>query len=151
MKIKKLFKKLLPKRKLDRNSALAIALLPGIMLIVIHGIFTVTNIYEWYFPQLDIPMHILGGASVAWAAWALVYYARSVKKLPRLPFWFGALCAVGITAIVGVVWEFYEFIHDVLTGSLFQLGTADTMKDLADDLLGAFILSLLVGKKLLKK
>jgi len=142
------------KPRLDRNTAIALALLPGVMLMVVQRIFIVTHAYDWYLPQLDIPMHIIGGASVAWAAWALMSYARSVKKLPKLPFWFSVLVAVSAAALVGVLWEHYEFLNDVFLHTdqqLAQYGTADTMKDLADDLIGALLLSVLVGRRMLKK
>ncbi len=142
------------KYRVDRNTAFALALLPGIMLMVVQQIFLTTHVYEWYLPQLDIPMHIIGGASVAWAVWALMNYARSVKKLPKLPFWFSVFIAVGAAALVGVLWEHYEFLHDVYLHTdeqLAQFGTSDTMKDLADDLIGGFLLSVLIGRKMLKK
>ena len=142
------------KYRVDRNTAFALALLPGIMLMVVQQIFLTTHVYEWYLPQLDIPMHIIGGASVAWAVWALMNYARSEKKLPKLPFWFSVFIAVGAAALVGVLWEHYEFLHDVYLHTdeqLAQFGTSDTMKDLADDLLGGFLLSVLIGRKMLKK
>jgi hypothetical protein len=152
--MKKFFNLKVKKLHLDRNSALALALLPGIMLMVLQQIFVVTHAYEWYVPWLDTPMHILGGATVAWATWALVSYAITVKKLPKLPFWFSVFVAVGAAALVGVLWEHYEFLHDVYLKTqeqLAQYGTADTMKDLANDLLGAFVLSILLGRKMLKK
>lgn len=149
----KLFQRKL-KYRLDRNTAFALALLPGIMLMVVQQIFLITHAYEWYLPQLDIPMHIMGGASVAWAVWTLTCYARTVKKLPKLPFWFSVFVAVGTSALVGVLWEHYEFLHDVFLHTqeqLAQYGTSDTMKDLADDLIGGFLLSVLVGRRMLKK
>ena len=152
--MKKLFERMAGKHRLDRNTAFALAILPGIMLMVVQRIFVVTHMYEWYVPQLDIPMHIVGGASVAWAAWALMSYARTVKKLPKLPFWFSVFVAVGAAALVGVLWEHYEFLHDVILHTnqqLSQFGTADTMKDLADVLIGGLLLSVLIGRRMLKK
>jgi hypothetical protein len=152
--MKKLFKRSVGKIRLDLRSALALALLPGIFLMVLQYIFLEFNVYEWYFPQLDIPMHIMGGATVAWAAWALLSYAIGAKKLPSLPFWFAVAFAVGIAATVGILWEFYEFVTDVVFnthGQMWQFGPGDTMKDFANDLMGAFLLSVLVGRKMLKK
>ena len=139
---------------LDRNTAFALALLPGIMLFVLEYIFRSLNFYEGSFSQIDIAMHILGGASVAWVAWAFMRYARTVKKLPLLSFWFSVLAAVGAAAIVGVLWEQYQFLHDTFLHTDYQLmefGISDTMKDLADDLIGGFLLSILIGRRMLKK
>gem|GEM_PF-1613175 len=48
---------------------------------------------------------------------------------------------LGFVALIGVLWEFYEFLHDfyLLTGgkiSVFQNSFADTIKDLFFDLVG---------------
>jgi hypothetical protein len=138
----------------DRNTAFALALLPGIMLFVLEYVFRFLNFYGGSFSQIDIAMHILGGASVAWAVWAFMRYARAVKKMPILPFWFSVIFVVGAAAIVGVLWEQYQFLHDTFFHTDYQLtefGISDTMKDLADDLIGGFLLSVLVGRKMLKK
>lgn len=142
------------KQPLDRNTAIALALLPGVLVFVLQHVFTIIFLQEGPFLQYDIILHILGGAAVAWAAWVFMNYARTIKKLPMLPFWFAVIFAVGATAIIGVLWEHYQFLHDVFLHTdeqQFEFGTSDTMKDLADDLLGGFLLSVLVGKRMLKK
>ena len=142
------------KSRLDRNTAIALALLPGIMLFVLAYVMGILNIKEGPFSQFDIILHVLGGGTVAWAAWVFMSYARMIKKLPPLPFWFSAAFAVGIAAIVGVLWEHYQFLHDVFLHTdeqQYEFGTADTMKDLANDLIGGLLLSVLVGRKMLKK
>ena len=152
--MKKLLGVKLGKTHPDWNTSLALACLPGMLLVfVLQKVFLYLNIYTWYFNQLDVFMHLIGGASVAWAVWAIMSYARSIKKLPPLPFWFAVMFAVGMALTVGVFWEFYEFLSDQLLHTdhqLVQFGVADTMKDLADDLIGALLLSVLVGRKMLK-
>jgi ribosomal protein S9 len=142
------------KSRLDRNTAIALALLPGIMVFVLEYVLTILNIKEGPFSQFDIVMHILGGGAVAWAAWVYMGYARAVKKLPLLPFWFSVAFAVGAAAIVGVLWEHYQFLHDTFLHTdeqQLEFGISDTMKDLANDLIGSFLLSVLIGRKMLKK
>jgi hypothetical protein len=150
----KLFKSLAQKNKMDFRSASIIALLPGIVLLLIHDVFLRTNIY-YVIANMDIAMHLIGGAAVAWATWTFVVYGYEAKKLPKLPLGLMVIFAVGMSCMVGVVWEFYEFIHDVYMGTDYQnvltTGVADTMKDLANDLIGAFVLSVVAGPKLLKK
>jgi len=151
--MRKLFKFRIDKPHIDGRTAMALAVFPGIILMVLQYIFLEYNVYTWYFPQLDIPMHILGGASVAWAAWVGIAYSIRIKKLPKLPFWFAIIFAVGVAAIVGIAWEFYEFIGDVINNTsqqMWQFGPGDTMKDFADDIIGAVLLSIAVGKKMLK-
>ena len=148
----KLFRRIFHKPKLDFRTAVAVALLPGVMLMVVQEVFLLSRLYEWYFPQMDILMHILGGATVAWAAFALMHYGIVAKRLSKPPFYFALLAAVGAAAVVGILWELYEYFHDFFKHAVeYQLGTDDTMKDLANDLLGGLLASLLLGKRLLKK
>ncbi len=110
------------------------------------------------WPYFDIPMHLLGGASIAvmmLVAWdmGLGYGKGSLSSIPLLV---KALTVIGFVAIIGIVWEWHEFIHDfILTmrGLPFipaQPSIGDTMKDLFNDLVGgsvAFGLSLMCKKK----
>jgi hypothetical protein len=140
--------------RLDRNTTIALAILPGIMVFIFSYLFTVLGFREGLLAQFDVILHILGGAAVAWAAWVFMGYARAVKKLPPLPFWFAVVFAVGVAAIIGVLWEHYQFLHDTFLHTdeqQLEFGTSDTMKDLADDLIGSFLLSVLIGRKMLKK
>lgn len=152
--MKKLFRFRLTKPQIDGKTAIALAVFPGIILMVLQYIFIEYNVYTWYFPQLDIPMHIVGGASVAWAVWVALSYLIQIKQLPKMPFWFAIAFVVGMTATVGIAWEFYEFIGDIMNNTqqqMWQFGPGDTMKDFADDIIGAFILSMAIGRKMLKK
>jgi len=97
------------------------------------------------WPYFDIPMHFLGGASIAvmgLVAWdmGLGYGQRSLSSIP---FLVKAVAVIGLVAIVGIVWEWLEFIHDferAFTQVIFipaQPSIGDTMKDLFFDLFGA--------------
>ncbi len=89
---------------------------------------------------LDIPFHIAGGAAAAWAGFLLYSLFRREKSTinitPRPLFY---LYLIGITALIGILWEHYEFLHDYLAQSIMQPSLTDTMKDLANDLLGALL------------
>jgi hypothetical protein len=133
-------------------SVIVKALSPGFLLGCLHLIFTYSGFYlnsgwDW----IDIPLHITGGACVAFAAAMFIAYAIKIKKVPPLPWYFFILSVIGVVILVGVVWEFYEFLADVFYPVILrQPSNADTMKDLADDLIGGFLLSILVGQKILK-
>lgn len=51
-----------------------------------------------------------------------------------------AIMVLAFVALVGVFWEFFEFVSDFFVESkrsgLFQMGAADTLSDLFFDLLG---------------
>lgn len=88
----------------------------------------------WWF---DIPMHILGGAV---AAWSLARFFERYKKTVLLkPLVFTLFVLVSGTALIGVLWEVYEFFLHVVTGFITQPSVADTVADLVNDLVGAFL------------
>ena len=70
---------------------------------------------------------------------AHISIGTGVSSVPNV---FGALVlTLGFVALIGVFWEFYEFLRDfyLLTGgkiSVFQSSFADTVKDLFFDLVG---------------
>lgn len=103
------------------------------------------------WPPLDIPMHFLGGFATAWSLQRLYWkYAKTGGLMIRPPLLF-FLCLVSLSALVGVAWEGYEYIHDLLYPlHHFQPSVADTMGDLALDVVGGAvfaILSLFFGRK----
>ena len=97
----------------------------------------------WKAPWLDNIMHFWGGAVVAMGMiWWTFYSAKISASAKNLPKFYTAIIILGFTALVGVFWEFYELIVDMLITknnyiSLFQQGgLLDTLKDLFLDLLG---------------
>lgn len=90
--------------------------------------------YSWY----DIPMHVLGGVCVGYLFFALfgpmfhdaaIAHATERAKILVIAIAFGAL--------VGTLWEFFEFAMGYFFSWFLQSGIGDTMKDLFDDMLGA--------------
>lgn len=103
------------------------------------------NFLGWYYavPWLDIPMHLAGGAWVG----LLFFYIFGVRKSvfsPGNSLYF-LICGLGFAALIGILWEFYEFAMDVLVWKSYPVWAApgyihfDTLKDLFNDLLGAFV------------
>ncbi|MBI3335165.1 MAG: hypothetical protein HY001_01555 [Candidatus Portnoybacteria bacterium] len=88
-----------------------------------------------HFAWLDIPMHLAGGVFAGlWARLALIKNGErfDLKNIIML---------LGIVALVGVFWEFFEWIIDHTLGVWFSLpqvqaSVDDTMGDLLFDLLG---------------
>lgn len=95
-------------------------------------------------PWFDIPMHILGGVATACTGLVLYTIARTYNpKWSITPRWLFYICTIGFVALVGVLWEHYEFLHDSFFKSNMQPSNTDTMKDFFNDLVGG-ILFLLV-------
>lgn len=92
-------------------------------------------------PWFDHVMHTLGGCAIAVMFYSYLTETRSGwwKQTPRM---WRILLMISFVMLFGVAWEWYEFIHDYLFGSHYQLGVADTMFDLLFDGLGSIITSL---------
>src|SRR5882724_2628370 len=116
-----------------------------ILIVVAHYAGIVGNLY-WTLPWYDIPMHIAGGVWVG----LLFFYLMERRtgnpmRDPLVPL---LLRTLGFVALVGVAWEFYEYVSDVFILHKYAWGDAlsgqafDTLKDLFNDLLGAFLASL---------
>lgn len=96
----------------------------------------VLDIYDPW-PHTDIPMHFLGGLSIAF------FVSRCFRALPRDAAHHSRvdvleLVLVGsLTATAAVLWEFAEFIWDRVFGTNIQLSLANAMQDMALGILGA--------------
>jgi len=111
----------------------------AIAIAIIHSIAVFYNLY-WRFLWIDIPMHFLGGVLAA------VIFIWLCEKFPghfnlSRNFFVTALAVLSFTALVGVLWEFSEFVYDVVIssrgwGALASQGVRDTIGDLFFDLLG---------------
>ena len=104
------------------------------------------NYWYWTYLWLDIPMHFLGGF---WTAMAFIYLISNYQfpisgeflKRNLLSYF---IIILSFVALIGIFWEFYEFLNDALFSSrgysqIFQQGAADTIGDLFFDLLGGTV------------
>lgn len=82
----------------------------------------------WVYPALDIPMHALGGVTVALGFLAIA------PRFARSSLWQGLMATLLVVLVVGVGWEAYEY----LTGTIFDSHApiADTLLDIVMDLIG---------------
>ena len=114
-----------------------------IAFLFLHIFATIYHLY-WLFPWFDIPMHFLGGfllAIIFFYFWRFAHISigTGVSSVPNV--FVALVLTLGFVALIGVFWEFYEFLRDfyLLTGgkiSVFQNSFADTVKDLFFDLVG---------------
>jgi hypothetical protein len=110
-----------------------------------HALATIFFGY-WKLPWLDILLHFSGGMV---AASVFLYFVNRQRSLFNFisVWWIVLLIAVSFTALVGVGWEFFEFILDSISktrGTVWQLqgGLVDTLSDLLMDLIGGAALVL---------
>lgn len=88
-------------------------------------------------------MHTLGGMLAGFLAIWFFYYRGEIIIAEHNKF-FILLAILGTAALIGVLWEFQEFLCDCFIKKSglfahFQLSLADTMSDLFFDLLGGAI------------
>lgn len=98
---------------------------------------------SWYdrISWLDIVMHVVGGAWVALLAAHLIAVRKIIS--PSQPFLERYILILGAVALVGVFWEFYEYLADVFLLKVHPFNFApdpkllpDTLSDLVNDFIG---------------
>lgn len=114
-------------------------------LVLFVGIF-LSGKFGWYdqWTHFDTLMHTLGGLAAAWFGLAILQ-----KEITHLPAWKQVLVFVSFATLAGVLWEFAEYLGGLWQDTLpwlhrwlFGGDLADTMTDLAADIIGALALSL---------
>lgn len=101
---------------------------------LVHGLDAYTRL-----PPLDRPMHVLGGAAIAYFGAVLLREAEGAGALTLHAGALRALFLLGLTALAAVAWELLERASDQVLGTGFQTGLGDTMRDLLLGLLGGAI------------
>lgn len=118
--------------------------------LVVHIVAVGAGLYQrlsWF----DIPMHYFGGFAIAILGFAMYervcsyvsFSVRSGKQGIYAMMALQGIFVIGTAVIVGVGWEWYEFLFDqfattmVAKFGMAQMGLPDTMDDLFNDTLGA--------------
>ena len=120
----------------EKRFPLSVPIALVILLSVANGVADYWHLYYiiWW---LDIPMHVLGGSSVAFAALALYFRTKRARRGEETAL-FVWLLAIASALTIGLGWEIYEYVIDrVVAAYGDQLG--DTIKDLFDDLIGGMV------------
>ena len=119
-----------------------------IIVFLVHTIAMVgLNVYA-YWPDFDVPMHMLGGASVAVAYYRGIQLLQKKKFVPKLrPMAFGVFL-LSLVVTTAVLWEWWEFFMDWLFPQwMMQLNLSDTMGDLLNGAIGGLIVILVIFRK----
>ena len=88
-------------------------------------------------PYIDPTMHFLGGVAMAFFLRQAGSFADGFLGAPTQVAL--DLLAFGLTSVVALFWEFGEFTIDLYFGTQAQRGLANTMRDLALGVGGAFV------------
>lgn len=121
------------------------------VVVVIHAILLLTNGY-YYLQGVDTPMHLLGGFAMGVLGLAIHHAVASKHHNKTVPMWYHYTFVVGFAMLIGVAWEFHEYIFDQTVNVWFDLPTAqpslgDTMKDFLMDWLGASVAFFMLKEK----
>lgn len=87
----------------------------------------ITTVMWW-----DIPLHILGGL---WLGFLFLYCAGLFRIKVHI------LHCILFACAIGAVWEVFEYVNHI-GGSVFMSYRVDTVKDLADDMIGGALAGL---------
>lgn len=130
-------------RRIGVSNIITLSLLFGVMALHVAGILSGWYTALFWFSSL---LHFLGGmAAAAIVVWCCARYSQlGLGALRPTVLFFVVLSAV---ALIGVLWEFFEFALDAgffgIPHILSQPSVADTMGDLALDLVGGTIFYIL--------
>ena len=120
---------------------------PPIVVFTMHVFLYVIDLYS-LFPWVDIPMHYLGGLSMAYSLFMTLTYLQERRIIHPLDKVIMLLLTFTLVATIAVFWEFGEFSMDQLLKTNGQISLQNTMQDLFMGMLGA---ATVVGYKLIKK
>ena len=118
-------------------------LLISLAVIAAAHVLGIANSWYWDYWWYDIPLHLAGGA---WLG--AVFYYVFVQKKAAIDYGSDLattlILALGFVALIGLIWEFYEYFYDVFISGRHgllhvQAGLSDTFKDLINDIIGGAV------------
>lgn len=116
-----------------------IVLALSVLILTLHALALYKFYWYWTIKWFDMAMHAAGGFTIG--ILFVVLMRQIAPEVFQLHKGIIALFAISFAALVGVSWEFYEFLYDISIGTrgydkLVQMGAVDTLSDLVFDLLG---------------
>lgn len=119
----------------------AIAAIGGVL--VLNQIAVIFDLY-YHYKWFDIPMHFLGGFVIGLFAIAILnrtIESIQFKNKSRFGKFISPLFILGFVALIGIVWEWHEFLLDQINSVavVHQPSVGDTMADFVLDLFGGLI------------
>jgi hypothetical protein len=108
---------------------------PAIVFFINIPLVFVYDLYPWF----DIPMHFLGGFSIAFTSFLFLKFFKEKKILIIENKFLYLFIILAFVALVAVLWEFYEFFLDAFFNFNTIVSLEDTLLDLAMGLFGGFL------------
>ena len=98
------------------------------------------------WPNLDIPMHVLGGMAIAWLVHTASRLGVAMGVLGSYGGVVHAALMIGLTCAATIFWEFAEFLADTYLGTNMQGGDLnDTLLDMLLGMAGGARVLLVTG------
>ena len=101
-------------------------------------------------PQYDSLTHFVSSFLVAFIAFVIIYILDEYWDGLMMDKYAMAFVVVIATIAMGVVWEFNEWITDIIFGTYEQWGYNDTIKDLFIDMLAGIVMAA-IGVSMIKR
>lgn len=118
------------------------------IIFVVNWFFTMFFVMEYIALGIDTPMHVLGGFSIANSAAYVIYLAQKENAMIIKNGLLKIIVIIAFVCLTAVLWELYEFIHDMIFGTNFVVSSYDTTKDLIMGALGGIIYCVIFFKKI---
>jgi len=107
-----------------------------VLIVLIHAFLLFFTEFYRFFPWFDIVMHLVGGFSISLAFFFTLVFLQKNNYL-RLDSLTRFLFVIALVSMIIVLWEFFEFLLEYLTGMNFQ--GEDIMEDLFFGFFGGLI------------
>jgi hypothetical protein len=112
-----------------------------ILVFAVNVVLEMGGIYA-ALPWIDMPMHFLGGASIAVAGMSFLAFLQKQGLVNELPFVLRTLFVMSFVGFAAVSWELWEFSIDFVLERHLQRDLFDTMTDMFFGLLGGLTASI---------
>ena len=115
-----------------------------VLVFLLHFMFVQLHLYS-AFAWADMPMHFLGGMSIAYSC---ILVLRKVKEEVVIhDRFFEILIIVALVGLSAILWELSELVVENLFNLNWQLTLIDTLCDLFLGLVGGLTISSLIKVK----
>lgn len=124
---------------MKKNAGIYILIFTFLVDVLVNAIWGWSAAKDQQYPWFDTSLHFLGGLGVC-----LFLRQHFTKNLANLSNFVRILFLLGVTVLIGVLWEFAEYLGSQIVhyyGGAMRLGgdLADTLLDFVMDILGGLV------------
>jgi hypothetical protein len=136
---------------LKRNYQITLPLVLEILVIIALILHVGGGVLGGYgITHYDTLTHFVSSFLVAFLAFVIIYILDEYWDGLKMDKYAMAFVVIIATIAMGVIWEFYEWITDIIFGTYEQWGYNDTLKDLLIDTLAGIVMAI-IGVSMIKR